>query len=167
MFSLCLHAKSCQPSNKPSKPALKKSKHIFSLFTQMATLNDICCVQFMTFGASFITTFCCVDGGIVLQNMEAKWSIGCTHDLQVQTLVTQLVNYKSQRRAEGERSRFGDEWIATMQREIEGGDSPSERKKMRRRRELYLDWGLGYLVDHVVPAIWGWILHCHSHYFKL
>lgn len=64
----------------------------------------------MTFGTIFITTVCCVrDDSIVLQNTEAKWSIGHTHDSQVQTLVAKLVNYASQQRAEGELSCFGDE----------------------------------------------------------
>lgn len=100
---------------------------------------------FTTFGTFFITEVCCVHvDGIVLQNAEAKWSIGHTDDSQVQTLVTKLVNYKSAQGAEGELSGFGDEWMAPMQRDVEGEDSQGERRTRRRKakrkrtRELHL-----------------------------
>lgn len=57
---------------------------------------------------------------VVCQNAEAKGSVGHTDDSQVQTLVTKLVNYKSEQRGEGEFSCFGDEGMTMVHREMEG-----------------------------------------------
>lgn len=64
----------------------------------------------------------------------------------MQTLVTKLVNYKSEQGAEGELSCFGDEWMATTQRGMEGEGSQGERRKRRRmakkrKGELNLEAG--------------------------
>lgn len=96
------------PCPKPLKPVLQKYKH--SAGNSKSHFFQIRRTQLMTFGTIFITTVCCVRvDSIVLQNTEAKWSIGHTYDSQVQTLVAKLVNYASQQRAEGELSCFGDE----------------------------------------------------------
>lgn len=51
----------------------------------------------------------------------------------MQTLVTKLVNYKSEQGAKGELSCFGDEWMATMQRDMEG--EGKRRKRMAKKEE--------------------------------